>query len=76
MGFLHTQHVRRPQKFVDIFNTAAHDVILGTTKDVTDNNVIHQSLNQTIMRTLDNNQLTGTTVDTKSYAWNSKRRYR
>lgn len=29
-----------------------------------------------IMRTLSNNQLTGTLQSTKSYTWNSKRRYR
>ncbi len=29
-----------------------------------------------IMRTLNNNQLSGTTVGTKSFTWNKKRRYR
>ena len=28
------------------------------------------------MRTLNNNQLTSTSTETKSYSWNSKRRYR
>jgi len=28
------------------------------------------------MRTLNNNQLSGTSIDSKSYTWNSKRRYR
>jgi len=28
------------------------------------------------MRTLNNNQLTSTTTETRSYSWNSKRRYR
>ncbi|WP_299525351.1 hypothetical protein [Winogradskyella sp.] len=52
--------------------------MLGTAKDVIDNNakINHQSKNQRIMRTLNNNQLTSTGVDTKSYTWNSKRRYR
>ena len=31
---------------------------------------------QTIMRTLNNNQLTGTLTETKSNQWNTKRRYR
>ncbi len=37
------------------------------------------SINQlkiTIMRTLNNNQLSGTLTVTKSYQWNNKRRYR
>jgi len=28
------------------------------------------------MRTLNNNQISGTLITTKSYNWNSKRRYR
>ncbi len=36
---------------------------------------IHQ-LNKKIMRTLNNNQLTSKTTESKSYAWNSKRRFR
>lgn len=31
---------------------------------------------QTIMRTLNNNQLSATLTETKSSQWNSKRRYR
>ena len=47
---------------------------------VTNNNLYRLlSINNqktTIMRTLSNNQLTGTLQTTKSYTWNSKRRYR
>ena len=31
---------------------------------------------QTIMRTLNTNQLSGTLIETKSNQWNTKRRYR
>jgi hypothetical protein len=31
---------------------------------------------QTIMRTLNNNQITGTLTESKGNQWNSKRRYR
>jgi len=36
----------------------------------------YKSFKLNIMRTLDNNQLTGTTKNTKSFVWNSKRRFR
>jgi len=53
-------------------------VILGTVKDVTETNKIKfiNQLKYKIMRTLSNNQLTGTFEHSKSYTWNSKRRYR
>ncbi|WP_338733915.1 hypothetical protein [Mangrovimonas cancribranchiae] len=37
---------------------------------------VNQSKNTFIMRTLNNNQISGTLSNTKSYTWNTKRRYR
>ncbi|SDS42070.1 hypothetical protein SAMN04515667_2139 [Formosa sp. Hel1_31_208] len=37
---------------------------------------IINNLNQNIMRTLNSNQLTSTSTETKTYTWNTKRRYR
>jgi len=55
--------------------------MLGTRKEDLDNKstaLKHQFINQkqTIMRTLDNNQITQRIANTKGQVWNQKRRYR